>query len=187
MSRIIAFWATVFVVQGCARAPTHRAAVKLQIDGAAHDYQTTAAQVEIRSDPGRYSVYLLPPAAARETQAHISLRTFSGNPVARLLVVYRRPSASSAARYACFVPGRLSDGRPTLTWTRPDGTKRDRTETGEAGCDARVEREGEALRFTFDAELRPATKRKKKGPRDTASPASKPIRVSGAATVQLVP
>ncbi|MBW2733088.1 MAG: hypothetical protein JRH20_11910 [Deltaproteobacteria bacterium] len=173
---------------GCTKPEGHSATITLKIDGEVHDYQTKAALVEVRRDPGTYSVYLRPADPADEKHPHVSLRTFSGNPVARLSVRYRSPSAEAAMRFECFIPGTLSDGRETLTWKKADGSARDRTQRGEADCRASIKREGKTLRFAYDAILRPATKRKKKKSMKggvEAAPKARAIKVSGSAMVRM--
>jgi hypothetical protein len=182
----------VLTAAACSKPKDHEATVVLKVDGKSYDYSTRVAHVETRSDPGTYSVYLLPSKGAAEAQSqpHVSLRTYSGNPVPRLSLHYLAPGADMVLRYECFVPGKLPDGRSTLGWKRANGDPRDRTQTGQADCKAKVVREGEALRFTFAATLRPAIKRGGKGKKakeahDALAKTVGAVKISGSATIKL--
>lgn len=193
------FGALLLAPAACSEPKDHDAKVVLKVDGKGYDYETRVAHVEVRSDPGTYSVYLLPGKsesdAERKQQPHVSLRTYSGNPVPRLSLHYQPPGADQALRYECFVPGKLQDGRSTLGWKKSDGEPRDRTQTGQADCKAKIVREGETLRFTFDATLKPAVKRgKKKGKKgedkgnkgkSKESGDAGAVKIAGSATVRL--
>ena len=90
-----------------------------------------------------------------------------GNPVSYLWVRYTKPTDEKAddddelRRYECYVPGTLSDGRPTLGWRHENGKERDVTETGQDQCNATLIREGNQLKLSFDALLSPQVKKKK--------------------------
>jgi len=196
MIRPMIGWATgaslALLVASCSRAPDYQAKVTLEIDGKSYDYTTARAQVDQQEAGGRYSVYLRP-AQEDDKAPYLCLRTYSGNPVAELWVRYTKPERAKQNpdadldKYDCFVPGTLSDGRPTLGWTRDDGKPRDRTETGEKDCKASVRTEGSSVHFEFDAitERKAPGKNKRNdengepaGPKDT-------IKVKGKAVIAL--
>jgi hypothetical protein len=178
-------------VAACARPPEHRATVKLNIDDQSFDYTTDKAQVDQQDRGGRYSVYLLPNDPDGKAP-YLCLRTYQANPVAELWVRFTKPERAAEAgshldKYDCFVPGTLSDGRPTLSWTHDDGTKRKRTATGQESCSATVRKEGSSLHVDFDALLRRKAPGKKKG-RQSDAPTDAPtdaIKVRGSAVVEL--
>lgn len=190
MSRVRATVLTCLALSalGCPASNFHAATVELEIDGQRHDYRTERAQVEERSDPGTYSVYLHR-EPTEEDQPFVYLRTFSGNPVRRLVLRQREPGVAEQGeliRYDCSVPGKLADGRDTLTWTDEQGRPRKATETGERDCAAEVRREGDALRFTFAAQLRPSHTTSKKGaPADAPDGSAAVVTVRGSAVIEL--
>jgi hypothetical protein len=193
MIRLATGASLALLIASCSRAPDHQAKVTLEIDGKSYDYTTARAQVDQQEAGGRYSVYLRP--AAQDGKApYLCLRTYSGNPVAELWVRYTEPERAKQNpdadldKYDCFVPGTLSDGRPTLGWARDDGKPRDRTETGEKDCQASVRKEGSSLHFEFDAVTRrKVTGKKKKGSEDgdKSKGPKDAIKVKGKAVVEL--
>jgi hypothetical protein len=195
MTRPMVRWTTgiflALLVTSCSQAPEYRAEVTLEIDGKSYDYTTARAQVDQQETGGRYSVYLRP-AAEGSKAPYLCLRTYSGNPVAELWVRYTKPERAKQNpdgdldKYDCFVPGTLSDGRKTLGWTREDGKERDRTETGEAACQATVRQEGSSLYLDFDAVPQRKAPSKKKGSGDDKTEGPKDtIKVKGKAVVAL--
>ncbi len=155
------------VLWGCPEPSQHQATVKLTIDGKSFDYTTSYAQWDQQAEGGLYSIYLLP-ADPDSGAPYVCLRTYVGNPVAQLWVRYTKPSAKKGGddqalnKYECFVPGILDDGRATLGWTKADGKKRHRNETGDANCTASLIRKDDKLQLTFDAELPLFVKKKGK-------------------------
>ncbi|RLB58838.1 MAG: hypothetical protein DRI90_16220, partial [Deltaproteobacteria bacterium] len=99
----------------CSSQPTYQAQVELQVDGKQYDYRTTKAQIDDEAGNQGYSVYLLP--ADEDGKApYVVLRSYSGNPVARLWVRYTKPERVAQGideldKYQCYVPSVLSDGR----------------------------------------------------------------------------
>ena len=192
MIRLAMAASVALLVTSCSKAPEHQAGVTLEIDGKSYDYTTARAQVDQQEKGGRYSVYLRP--ASEDGKApYLCLRTYSGNPVAELWVRYTKPDRAKQNpdgdldKYDCFVPGTLSDGRKTLGWTDDDGKESDRTETGEAACQASVRQEGSSLHLEFDAVAqRKAPGKKKKGSDDGKTKGPKDtIKVKGKAVVAL--
>jgi hypothetical protein len=173
----------------CVEPTRHSATVELEVDGQRHDYQTGRAAVEERADPRTYSVYLHPSDPDGD-QPFVCFRTFSGNPVGHLWLRYRAPGKEGGklGKFECFVPGKLTDGRDTLGWTEEDGSARDKTVTGEADCEVELKRDGDTLRFSFDARLSPARAiGKKQMAADEAAgkaPAAK-VAIKGSAVVEL--
>ncbi len=151
----------------CSSQPSYQAQVELQVDGKQYDYRTTKAQIDDEAGKQGYSVYLLPEDEDGKAP-YVALRTYSGNPVARLWVRYTKPERVAQGiddldKYQCYVPSVLSDGRQTLGWKKVDGKDRHPSETGEAKCQGSVAREGNELHFTFDAEVRRKKVKAKKG------------------------
>ncbi len=122
--------------------------VQLEIDGETYDY--VADQAQWGEEQDRISVYLLP-ADLTTDQPYVSLRYYSGNPVAHFWLRYGG-EAKEKGKWECFVPATLRDGTDTLTWT-DDGEPREKTDTGEAGCKVTVAHTEEAIELTWDAEL----------------------------------
>ncbi len=106
----------IVATTACGKPKAYEATVALMIDGKSHNYRTTVAHIEVRSNPGTYSVYLRRKSNDDQQQRrpYVSLRTYSGSPVRRLSLHYRPPGSATALRYECFVPGKLKDGRSTL-------------------------------------------------------------------------
>ena len=180
----------VWWLAGCTEPPARPATVQLTIDGQSYDYQTDKAQFDQQVEGGRYSVYLLPPAG-QPNQPYVCLRTYMGNPVAHVWIRYTKPGddkegGSELGKYECFVPGTLSDGRPTLGWTFPDGTQRKRTETGEESCQATLTKQGSQLHLTFEATLSRhlAKKKGRKAPTEAEIKADA-IKATGSAVLEL--
>jgi hypothetical protein len=187
-SLIVAFFAIAVSASACRRAPEYRAEVKLDIDGATHDYSTTRAQLDRQLAAGRTSLYLLP-AAESDTQPYLCLRTYAGNPVAHLWVRYPKPDAKPGddlGRFECFVPGTLSNGTETLTWTHSDGRPRDKTDTGQPDCAATVTELGDRLLLEVDALMHLEGAGGKKSAGEQGKPRGKPtIRVAARAALEL--
>lgn len=151
------------------------ATVALQIDGVKHDYTTRSAETDQQVIDGPRSIYLLRDDG--QDGPTLSIRTFSGNPVAQLSL----RGAGAPDRYECFVPGTLSDGRATLGWKTAEGKDRNRQETGDEGCLATVTGSGDALELTVDAVMQPIID---KGAKVTG-PAPEKVQVRARATVRL--
>jgi len=161
------------------------AEVMLTIDGKAYDYKTEHAELDRREAGGPYSVYFL---RGQAEAPYLVLRHYSGNPVAQLGVRYTKPGAreDEPAKYDCYVPGTLSDGRQTLGWTKDDGEERHRSETGEGTCQATLKQEGDVLTLEFDATLI-RSRSMKKGRSKRATTEIDPtdqIRARGSATLK---
>lgn len=178
------------VCASCSKPPEYRAEVTLEIDGKSYDYTTERAQVDQQEEGGRFSIYLRP--AHEESEApYLCLRRYLGNPVAAFWVRYTKPERAAQDpdadldKYDCFVPGTLSDGRPTLGWKDEDGKPRDRTETGEKDCKVTVRKEAKTLHLEFDAVVQRKAPAKKKGADDEAREPGDTARVQGKATVSL--
>jgi hypothetical protein len=164
----------------CSAPPSYRAEVRLQIDNQAHDYRTEAAQIDEAAGDGKFSVYLRPQKEDR-SQPYVCYRVYGGNPVTHLWLRFgRREHSDELAKYECFVPGRLRDGRPTLGWTDAEGKARDKTETGQPDCQAAVRRTDGSIRLTFDALLH----REQRGKKSPDTP-QQTVRARGEAIVRL--
>lgn len=163
------------------------AEVQLTIDGQDHSYATTHAEFDRQTADGPYSAYLL---RGDGEAPYFGLRYYSGNPVARLVLRQLKPGdaeGTEPAKYECFVPGTLSDGRPTLGWTQDDGSARHIGETGEATCQAALTEAGGTLTLEFDAVLtRSLSKKQGRSKRaKTELDPSDQIRAKGSATLRL--
>ena len=193
MKRLTMAATALLLLAGCPDRVT-KAKVVLEIEGKTHDYETGHAEYDQQVPGGPFSVYLLRDAGEDATEPYVGIRYFSGNPVARLWLRYPPPGAEAGAdlgRWECFVPGKLQDGRDTLTWKKADGSKRNRQETGEATCKASVVRDGEALVVSYDAVLMPRAEKKKKGKAEASAEnveqadGGPRVKVTGRARVQL--
>lgn len=163
------------LLPGCNRGE-RQATVTLHIDGKDASYETARAEIDRVGIGGPTSVYLMRDEAKGE-HPYVGVRYYSGNPVAHLWL--RAPDGGELGSFECYVPGTLGDGRPTLGWTKPDGTPRNRQETGEADCRASVSRTDEAVELTFDALVAP---RVDKGAKDGET---RRIHIEGSARVKL--
>ncbi len=170
--------------------PSTSAEVTWKVDDTSYDYKTAAAEVDQQVKGGAWSVYLMHDQDD-PNKPWLGIRTYSGNPVARLFLRYRKPDDEDedARRWECFVPGKLSDGRDSLTWRKADGGERIRQETGDADCTASVVQEEGHLAFKFDARVRPRVEKKKKkgkaAPDEAAAPTAERVHISGQARVAL--
>lgn len=187
---LIAATGAALLLTGCPETTQHQATVKLSIEGQSYDYQTSHAQWDQQEEGGRYSIYLLPDDKSGKTP-YVCMRTYVGNPVAQLWVRYTKPGGPSGpdgelAKYECFVPGTLADGRATLGWTNRDGSERHRNETGDPNCTATLTREGTQLHLRFDAKL-PLFVKKKKGKKKGEEEVSDSIEAKGSAVLELAP
>ena len=182
MTRNLLAIAAVTLLLGACKDPVAPAKVTLSIDGVRHDYDTGSAEYDQQGEETPYSVYLLRDAGS-DKEPYLGIRYYSGNPVAHLWLRYQRPGSESSdlATFECFVPGKLSDGRPTLGWTQADGKPRTRQETGEEGCNASVSRSGDQLTVTFDARVT----RRGDEPGEGGKGAKEPVHVEGSATLTL--
>lgn len=165
----------LLTLSACSRGG-HEATVTLRIDGADASYTTTRAEIDRQTADGATSVYLLPTDPDAE-KPYLGVRYFSGNPVAQLWL--RAKDGDDLGVFECYVPGTLSDGRPTLGWTRDDGKARNRQETGEADCQATVTRTADAVEVTFDAQVSPRAEKGAKGEE------GRRIHIEGSARVKL--
>ncbi len=193
MRRMMTAAMGLLLLSGC---PDHatKAKVALEIEGEKHDYETGRAEYDQQVAGGSFSVYLLRDEGDDATEPFVGIRYYAGNPVARLWLRYPAPGAEAGAdlgRWECFVPGKLKDGRDTLTWKKKDGSERNRQETGEATCRASVSRDGDTLVVSYDAVLRPRAKKKKKGKAEASAGDQEKtgggaqVKVKGSARVQL--
>ena len=123
--------------------------VALEVDGETHDYVAANAQWE--EEQGKISVYLLPEDTSTD-QPYVNLRFYSGNPVGHFWIRYGG-DATEKGKWECFVPGVLRDGTDTLTWTKADGSERERTDTGEAECKVTVTHTETDLTMEWDVVL----------------------------------
>ena len=151
MSRFAILLLALTALTACSGAPQFPAEVTIEVDGQTFDY--TSSQGEFDDHGGPLSVYLLPDDFKDGSSPYACLRFYSGNPVGHFWVRYSaegEETGNSRPRFECFVPGTLSDGTETLTWTKDDGEARHRTETGEENCKVRLTRQGDELTLEFD-------------------------------------
>jgi hypothetical protein len=191
-SMILAALAILLCIGCTDRATT--AQISLEIEGKKHDYKTSHAEYDQQLEGGPYSLYLLRDEGDDATEPFLGMRFFSGNPVARFWLRYPAPGEEAGAdlgRWECFVPGKLKDGRDTLSWKKKDGSDRNRQETGEATCTASIAREGDVIVLSYDALLSPRAEKKKKGKSKVAPKGEEKagggarIKVKGSARLQL--
>jgi hypothetical protein len=151
MSRFAILLLAMTALTACKGAPQFPVEVSLEIEGQSFEY--TSSQGEFDDHGGPLSVYLLPDDFKDGSSPYACLRFYSGNPVGHFWVRYSaegEEAGNSRPRFECFVPGTLSDGTETLTWTKDDGEERHRTETGEATCKVSLTRQGDDVILEFD-------------------------------------
>ena len=194
MKRIGTTALALLLLSGCPDNTT-QATVTLEIDGKKHDYVTRHAEYDQQVEGGDYSVYLLRDEGDDARDPFIGIRFYCGNPVARLWLRYALPGADpddDLGRWECFVPGKLSDGRDTLSWKKDDGSDRARQATGESSCQASVKPDGDELVVSFDATLSPRAEKRGKGKKAKAAKGEEGsagvgarAKISGSARVKL--
>jgi hypothetical protein len=150
-SLILLLPALPLFLAACFGSPQYTADVKLQIDGKSMHYTTPRAVWDALGGPP--SVYLMASDVEDGASPYLCLRFYSGNPVGHFWIRYSETgeeTGSDRPKFECFVPGVLSDGTETVSWTKKDGSERQRTDTGEAGCKVSVTKDGDLIRLEYD-------------------------------------
>ena len=157
----ITFVLLLGVLAACQRSPRYRAEVDLKVAGQPVKYSSQAAQLDFGGGPDKPSLYFLRDKTDGAASS-LSLRSYQGQAVAKLWLMYQADDDSEPRRYECFVPGKLDDGRPTLTWTKDNGDKRETNETGQADCQVKITQDPQQISLEINATLRQALAGKNK-------------------------